>query len=80
MKEKEYFIFSNSNAAPFCSDTSEDYYKGKTPEEAFEHFVRDYDHPAGLFAAAVYKSADAMHKHKKPLYNWKSERAIKQQS
>jgi hypothetical protein len=66
----EYFIKANSFAAPFVSDTSTDYVEADSPKEALEKFAKDYGHPSGLFAAACYKNADAMHKGEKPLAKW----------
>lgn len=72
---KEYFFFANSNAAPFFSDESTGYIKGKNPEDALQKFRRRYKHPCGLFFAAIYESADAFHKRKKALVMWFSKRA-----
>lgn len=58
----EYFIIANSFAAPFFSDSSNGYEKGETPKEALASFVKSYTHPAGLYSAKVYESADAYHK------------------
>ena len=62
----EYFVVANSFAAPFFSDTSEEYAKGETPQAAMVKFRKRYDHPAGLFAALLFKNADACYKKKKP--------------
>ena len=67
---KEYFIISNSFAAPFFSDQGTHYVKGKSPESALKKLAKDYSHPCGLFAAAVYESADDYHKNKTPLAKW----------
>ncbi len=75
----EYFIVANSGAAPFVSDTSHHYAKGRSPGEAFGRFKRKYKHPCGLYAAVVYPNADAYHKEEKPLLNWLSEKAKKQE-
>lgn len=69
-KLREYFIKANSFAAPFFSDDSSSYQKGCNPDDALEQFAREYSHPAGLYAAACYESADAYHKNKKPLARW----------
>lgn len=71
----EYFVFTNSFAAPFFSDSSTKYVEGDTPQEAMAKAVKDYKHPAGLFAAALYESADAYHKGQKPMIKWLSNKA-----
>ncbi len=67
---KEYFIMANSFAASFFSDQSDAYVKAPSPEKALEKFAENYKHPAGLYAAACYSSADAERKGKKPLARW----------
>jgi hypothetical protein len=69
-KEKEFFVYSNSFAAPFFSDSDESFVKGKTAKEALNNYVKKYNHPCGLYAAQVYKDANAFHKGEKPLYTW----------
>ena len=66
----EYFVIANSFAAPFFSDTSEAFVMGSTPEEALASFVRNYDHPCGLYAAMLYADATAYHKKQNPLLKW----------
>ena len=66
----EFFIQANSFAAPFFSDTSEEFIKASTPEEALEKFAQNYDHPAGLYAAACYRDANTFHKGIAPLARW----------
>jgi len=68
--KKEYFVVANSFAAPFFSDTAEEYTKGVDPEDAMQGFVRFYGHPCGLYSVALYKSADPFHKSQKPLCKW----------
>jgi hypothetical protein len=63
----EYFVVANSKAAPFVSDTSNKFQKGRSPHEALGLFIEAYSHPSGLFSAAVYESSDDFHKGKKPL-------------
>jgi len=63
----EYFIVANSFAAPFFSDRSEEYIRGKNPENGMHHFMAQYEHPCGLYSANLYKNADAYHKGEKPL-------------
>ena len=76
---KEYFIVSNSFAAPFFSDTDEHYIKGKNPKDAMTRFRKGYKHPAGLYAANLYLNADAYHKKKDPLFKWCSKEAENKQ-
>lgn len=76
----EYFIQANSFAAPFFSDTSTHYVYAKSPEAALEALAKTYNHPAGLFAADCYASADDMHKGKKPLARWLCNRKQAEQS
>lgn len=66
----EYFICANSFAAPFFSDDSTDYVDAPSPKLALEKFASEYDHPAGLYAAVCYDSADAFHKGREPLAKW----------
>jgi len=75
----EYFIVANSFAAPFFSDQSTAYAKGETPEAALTDFVAKYSHPAGLYSAACYASADAYHKNQKPLATWLCNSELKNQ-
>ena len=67
---EEYFIVANSFAAPFFSDRTEEYVKGKNPKDAMQSFVDSYRHPCGLYSAALYRNADAFHKGQKPLCRW----------
>jgi hypothetical protein len=69
---KEYFIVASSFAAPFFSDQSSQYIKGENPTEAMKSFVKQYKHPAGLYSAALYASADAYHKNDKHLLQYLS--------
>lgn len=70
--KREYFIRANSFAAPFFSDESSGYMMASTPQEALEKYAKAYKHPCGLYAAACYESADALHKGKEPLARWLS--------
>lgn len=76
----EYFVVANSFAAPFVSDQSTHFIKGKDPKSALEEFAKKYDHPAGLYCAVIYSSSDDYHKGKKPLANWYSNHLIKLKS
>ncbi len=69
-REKEFFIVANSFAAPFFSDMTTDFQKATSPGKALEEFAKRYKHPAGLFAAGVYASAEDYHKGEKPLAKW----------
>lgn len=73
---REFFVFANSFAAPFCSDTSTEYVAAENPAEALAQFAKDYRHPAGLFFAACWASADDYHKGKPALAEWKSNRVL----
>jgi hypothetical protein len=66
----EYFVFSNSFAAPFFSDSATQFVEGDTPKSALEQFVKDYGHPAGLYFAALYASAEDFHKNRPTLVTW----------
>lgn len=66
----DYFIRANSFAAPFFSDDSSSYQAGETPEKALLAFAKAYKHPAGLYAALAYTSADAYHKGEPALATW----------
>jgi hypothetical protein len=68
--EREFFIWSNSFAAPFFSDESTGYVTAGSAEEALERFAAKYRHPAGLYSANCYGSADVYHKGGKPLAQW----------
>jgi len=70
----EYFIVANSNAAPFCSDTTTDFINAENPKDALDDFVKKYDHPAGLYAANLYSSSDAYHKHETSILKFMSEK------
>lgn len=71
----EFFVWANSNAAPFFSDESTGYVDADDPTSALAIFVNDYSHPAGLYAANVYASADAYHKKEAPLAMFVCDRA-----
>ncbi|KKK95935.1 hypothetical protein LCGC14_2667850 [marine sediment metagenome] len=75
----EFFVYANSNAAPFVSDSSREFVEASTPKEALRVFRKNYTHPCGLFAAAVYADANAYHKQDKPLVCWLSRKAKKQE-
>lgn len=66
----EFFIRAESFAAPFVSDSSTRFVEAATPEAALELFAGAYRHPAGLYAADAYESADAYHKGAGPLARW----------
>ena len=67
MKENDYFIIANSFIALTNNDTSKGYITGIDENDAMEKFKKNYNHPAGLFAANLYKNEDDYHKNKKPL-------------
>lgn len=66
----EYFIHAASFAAPFMSDESTGYVTAWSPADALEQYAASYTHPAGLYAADCYASADAYHKGEKHLARW----------
>jgi hypothetical protein len=68
----EYFIVARSFAAPFFSDESTHYVDAESAEAALEGFAETYSHPAGLYAANAYASADSMHKGEPRLAQWLS--------
>lgn len=76
----EYFITARSCAAPFFSDPSDGYVEAPTAHEALRRFKKSYKHPAGLFAAEAWASADAYHKNVGPLAEYRSEKAKKQET
>lgn len=55
----EFFVWSNSFAAPFFSDEGKYYIEAENAESALAKARADYKHPAGLFAMNIYRSADA---------------------
>jgi hypothetical protein len=71
----EYFVTARSFAAPFFSDTSEEYVEAQNVRQAMELFTEDYSHPGGLYAFEVWASADDFHKRKAPLDTWRSPEA-----
>ena len=66
----EFYVVTNSFAAPFFSDTDYSYIEAETPNDALEHVAEHYSHPAGLYAAGAFTSADAKNKGEKPLATW----------
>lgn len=72
----EYFIVANSFAAPFVSDQSTSFVEADSPTEALEKFAADYGHPAGLYAANCYASANDYHKNADPLAQWLSNHVL----
>lgn len=66
----EYYIETNSFAAPFVSDPGHMYVEAGSPEAALTEAAATYRHPAGLYAAAAYSSSDAKNKGEKPLARW----------
>ena len=66
----EFYIETNSFAAPFFSDSGHVYIVADTAKQALEIAALEYKHPAGLYSAAAYSSADAKNKGEKPLAMW----------
>jgi hypothetical protein len=52
-QKKVYQWMTNSNAAPFFSDTDSGFTESSDPMSALEKIVKSYKHPCGLFAAAI---------------------------
>ncbi len=73
----EFCIQANSFAAPFVSDTSEAFVEAETAEQALAAYVESYSHPAGLYSAIVWDSADSMMKGKPALAKWVCNQVIK---
>lgn len=71
----EYFVLGNSFAAPFFSDTDEQFVVAEDHLNALNDYVKNYKHPCGLYAAAIYPNADAYHKGQSPLARWLSNKA-----
>ena len=61
-KAMEFFVVTNSFAAPFCSDQGTQFVEAADAEMALLKVAKEYKHPAGLYAADCYRSADAYHK------------------
>lgn len=76
MKKPEWFIVSNSFAAPFFSDSGEHWVKAVDARGALEKLAKTYKHPCGLYSAAVYRDANAYHKGAKPLARWLSNHVL----
>lgn len=72
----EFFYQTNSFAAPFFSDTDDGFITACDVDEAIEKVKAKYNHPAGLYAMGIWKSANDFHKNKKPLKLWLSSKAI----
>jgi hypothetical protein len=70
-----FFITARSFAAPFFSDESEKYVEAPDARSALERYAGAYSHPAGLYAAEAWASADDYHKSRKPLARWLSNHA-----
>jgi hypothetical protein len=73
----EYFVVSNSFAAPFFSDTDTGFVKGSSPKDAMDRFRKSYKHPCGLYAANLFQTSDSYHKRTEPLLKWSSQEAKK---
>ena len=50
---RTYQYQTNSNAAPFVSDTDRGFIESSDPMAALEEVVKNYSHPMGLFAAVI---------------------------
>lgn len=67
---KEYFVVTNSFAAPFVSDRGERYVMAASPEAALEQVAATYAHPCGLYAAVAYLSHKDSLQNAKPAARW----------
>ena len=76
---KEFFLVANSFAAPFVSDISTHYRTAETAGAALLDLAKAYGHPAGLYAADCYSSADDYHKGQKPLMRWLCNQELEKQ-
>lgn len=74
-----YFIVANSFAAPFFSDQSTSFIEAATEVEALLQFKAKYSHPAGLYSANCYASADAYHGGQPQLAQWLCNHEIEKQ-
>ena len=72
----EYFVVTNSFAAPFFSDTDTQFVEAESPQQALERTAETYAHPCGLYAATCYADANAYHKGDAPLARWLSNHEI----
>lgn len=53
-KEKKIYQWeTNSNAAPFFSDTDSGFIEATDPESALKDVIKNYKHPCGLFAVVI---------------------------
>lgn len=50
---KTYQFQTNSNAAPFCSDSNSGFIEAESPMQALKEVVSKYTHPAGLYSASI---------------------------
>jgi len=73
----EYFVVTESNAAPMVSDTHKEYIIADTPGEALNKAIEEYRHPCGLYWVGIYVNADAYHKKEGPMLIWESENCKK---
>lgn len=68
----EFYVETNSFPAPFFSDADHEYVRADNAAAALKKLARTYSHPAGLYSAAAYTSADARNKGEKPLARWRA--------
>lgn len=72
---KKYFYVTKSNAAPFFSDEEMGSVRADTPRNALNKIRENYSHPAGLYAAGVWKNFERYIKGDRHLVRWLSKRA-----
>lgn len=75
----EFYVKANTFAAPFFSDTLDGFIEADSADEALIRFVADCDHPAGVYSAVAYDSADAERKGEKHLAQWLCNHEIEKQ-
>jgi hypothetical protein len=73
----EFFVVTNSNAAPFFSDKDEQFVAAETARKAADKARLEYAHPCGLYSLMVWQDANAYHKGEKHLHEWDSPKAKK---
>ncbi len=71
----EFFIVAHTFAAPFVSETLHEHRHALSAADALEQFVASEPHPAGIYAANAYHSADDFHKSGRPIARWMSNHA-----
>jgi hypothetical protein len=76
----EYFVVTNSFAAPFFSDTDTQFVEAESAEAALLKVAATYKHPAGLYAADAYGNANEFHHNTEPMARWLCNHEIEKRS